>query len=208
MSRLNKAIREGIIKNSIDASGYSARNEALITRRAKLADEVRLLNIGGVDVEKQLDAQFKKVKKQLSTLDNSLFVYTDYVSPRCDYDIDCNFAGRSVRLYFNGQQTNTREVKYVRKNYVNGSRVVITADNKLNDEFDAIELEQRTINDLYVQVKSEVTAMVNSVTTVKKLLEIWPEAKDLLPKEERVASTAVVADVGKLNVMLNLPKDD
>lgn len=83
--------------------------------------------------------------------------------------------------------------------------MVITADNPLNDEFDAIELEQRTVNDLRTHVKAEVTAIVNSVTTIKKLLEIWPESKELLPPDEQVQSTAIVANVDNLNTMIGLP---
>lgn len=208
MTRLNKTIREGVIKNAIVASGVVARHEALITRRAKLADDVRLVSIGGVEVEKQLDTQFAKVEKQLKKLDENMFPYARHVTPRRDYDIDVNFAGRAVRLFFNGLELHDFNVKKVYKNYVTHQRVTITADNPLNDEFDAINKEQRIIDDLRTQVKSEVTAMVNSVTTIKKLLELWPEAKDLLPAEEKAQSTALVADVNKLNTMLGLPKDE
>lgn len=208
MSRLNKSIRERIINNAIDASGVTARHDANVTRRSKLADNVRLFSIGGAEAEKKLDAEFAKVKKQLDKFDNNFFAYADYVSPRCDYDIDVNFSGRSVRLFFNGQETASRDFKFVRKNYVGHKRVVITQDNPLNDEFDAINKEQQIIDDLRVQVKSEVRAMVNSVTTVKKLLELWPESKDLLPKDEKVQSTAIVADVQKLNTMIGLPKEN
>lgn len=207
MTRLNKSIRESIIKNAIDASGVTSRQSELVTRRAKLADDVRLFAIGGAEAEKKLDSEFAKIKKQLDKLDSKYFQYTDYVQPRKDYDIDVNFSGRAIRLFFNGQETSSREFKFVRKNYVAHERVVITCENPLNDEFDSINKEQQIINDLRTQVKAEVAATVNSVTTIKKLLEIWPEAKDLLPKEERVQSTALVADVQKLNAMIGLPKD-
>lgn len=208
MTRLNKTIREGIIKNAIDASGVTSRQDAVVIRRAKLADDVRLFAIGGVEVEKKLDAEFAKIKKQLDGLSSNYFQYMDYVQPRKGYDIDVNFSGRAIRLFFNGQETSSREFKFVRKNYIAHERVVIKSDNPLNDEFDSINKEQSIIDDLRVQVKSEVTAMINSVATVKKLLEIWPEAKDLLPEDEKVQSTALVADVQKLNTMIGLPKED
>ncbi|MCZ5321574.1 Nmad5 family putative nucleotide modification protein [Escherichia coli] len=34
---------------------------------------------------------------------------------------------------------------------------------------------------------------MNSVTTVKRLIEVWPESKELLPKEADKASTALPA---------------
>lgn len=197
MTRLNNKIRNSIVENAIAKSGVVARQEDLIARRAKLADDVRLFAIGGVDVEKKLDSELEKVEKQLKKLDERFFKYTSHLSPRRDSDITVNFSGRAARLYFNGLEHN--QGKSVYKNYIEGIRVVITADNPLTDEFDAIELEQRTINDLRAHVKAEVSAMVNSVTTVKKLLEVWPEAKELLPPEEKVQSTALVANVDNLN---------
>lgn len=206
MTRLNSKIRNAIISNAIVKSGVTSRKEALITRRAKLADDVRLFAIGGAEKEKQLDAEFAKVKKQLEKLDSKFFKYTENPKPRRAYGIGVNFAGRSVRLFFNGGEQH--EGKAIYKNYIIGNRTVIIADNPLNDEFDAIESEQRAVNDLRSHVKAEVTAMVNSVTTIKKLLEIWPEAKELLPPEEQVQSTALVANVDNLNTMIGLPSGD
>jgi hypothetical protein len=204
MTRLNKATREAIIENALKSSGVTTREEALITRRAKLADDVRLFAIGGVEREAELNDVLEKVMKSVKQLDDKLFVI-DKPLARNDYEIAVNFAGRSSTLHFNGYEYRTRPLVY--KDFVHHERVVITADNPLNDEFDAINKEQRIVDDLRLHVASEVRAMVNSVTTIKKLLEIWPESKDLLPKNEQVQSTALVADVAKLNAMIGLPKD-
>lgn len=209
MTRLNKSIREDIINNAIAASGVNTRQEALITRRAKLADDVRLFAIGGAERDAELNATYDKAVKYANT--NSVEGFIDIeVSHSTSSRINVNFAGRAIDLYFTGKEKHCYSDN-VSKPYVNTgyrNRVAITADNPLNDEFDAISKEQRSIDDLSTQVKYEVTAMVNSVTTTKKLLELWPEAKDLLPNEEKSQSTAIVADVNKLNVMLGLPKDE
>ena len=206
MTRLNNKIRNAIVENAIAKSGVVAREGELIARRAKLADDVRLFSIGGADAEKKLDSDFEKAEKQIKKLDEKFFKYTSYPRPRRGRNIAVNFSGRAARLHFNGLECNQGESTY--KNYVTESRVVITADNPLNDEFDAIELDQRTVNDLRAHVKAEVSAMVNSVTTVKKLLEIWPEAKELLPPEECVQSTAIVANVDNLNTIIGLLSED
>lgn len=88
------------------------------------------------------------------------------------------------------------------------NRVVITRDNPLFDEFEVIEIEQKTIHDLSKQVKMDVGAIVNSVTTIKKLVEVWSECVDLLPPEEKQTGTAMVANVDNLNAMIGLPKGD
>ncbi|MFA2284800.1 Nmad5 family putative nucleotide modification protein, partial [Escherichia coli] len=51
-------------------------------------------------------------------------------------------------------------------------------------------------------------AALNSVTTVKRLIEVWPESKELLPKEADKASTALPAlRVEDLNKMIGLPSE-
>jgi hypothetical protein len=207
MTRLNKSTREAIIENALDSAGVIARENALIARRAKLADDVRLFAIGGAEREVELLNKLKKIKDDLNALDKNFFSYVDLVCGRNEYYIRSNFAGRSSTLHFNGHESEMHSDPHEFKNLVSYNRVVITADNPLNDEFDAINKEQRIVDNLLLHVESEVRAMVNSVTTIKKLLEIWPESKDLLPKNEQVQSTALVADVAKLNTMVGLPKD-
>jgi len=208
MTRLNKSIREGIINNAIAASGVNTRQDALITRRAKLADDVRLFAIGGAGREAELNSAYNKAVKYAKTNSVENFIEIE-VSRSESYDIEVNFAGRAICLYFTGKSEHCYSGRvfkpYVNTNYRN--RVAITADNPLNDEFDAINKEQRIIDDLRTQVKFEVTAMVNSVTTIKKLLELWPESEDLLPAGEKSQSTALVSDVNKLNTMIGLPKE-
>lgn len=209
MTRLNKTIREAIINNAVEASGVNSREEALIKRRAKLADDVRLFAIGGPERENELNKLYDNAVKYAETHKCDGMIHID-VCRSSSYEINVNFSGRSVDLYFTGEPKHSYDNR-VSKPYVNSSyrsRIAITIDNPLNDEFDAIIKEQRVINELRTQISAEVRAMVNSVTTVKKLLELWPESKGLLPESEKPSSTALVADVSKLNTTIGLPKPD
>lgn len=209
MTRLNKATRNAITENAIEKSGVVTREKTLIERRAQLAEDVRLFAIGGAEKEAEALAAFEKIKKYIAKNGHELVDAGVYLVGQSKA-IHCNFAGRSIDLFFNGHKDrgNGRSVfkHLVASNYSN--RVAITADNPLNDEFDAIEQEQKTIDELRLHVRSEVTAMVNSVTTIKKLIEIWPESKELLPPEEQVQSTALVANVDNLNAMIGLPTNE
>ncbi|MGO2457029.1 Nmad5 family putative nucleotide modification protein [Vibrio casei] len=208
MSRLNKTIREKIINNALNASGVIERNEKLIERRAKLANDVRLFALGGEDVEREILSKVEKIKSYTKKNGHKLVSVSVDIC-RTDYEIKCNFSGMSVNLSFNGFEAHKRPVKrlpFVMGDY--GNRVVITRDNPLFDEFEVIEIEQKTIHDLSNQVKMEVGAIVNSVTTIKKLVEVWPECVDLLPPEEKQTGTAMVANVDNLNAMIGLPKGD
>lgn len=207
MSRLNKAIREAIINNAIEACGYNRRNEALIKRRANLANDVRLFAIGGAEKEKEVVDKFNKINKYLKSNQDKL-IACDVSLAGKDDEVYANFSGMAVNLSFNGLAERGGDLVY--KNLVTSrynNRVSITRDNPLYSEFEAVELEQKTIKDIKSQVIAEVTAMVNSVTTIKKLIEIWPESKELLPEEQASQSTALVADVNRLNAVIGLPKE-
>lgn len=208
MSRLNKATREAIINKAIEKSGVLAREDALISRRAKLANDVRLFAIGGEGKEREIMDKFEKAKEILGSIGDSLF-NTSVIQPNRDDKVYVNFQGLAVNLQFSGFESRARPLVYkplVSCNSAN--RTVIKSDNPLYAEFDAIQLEQKAVSNLRAHVKAEVSAMVNSVTTIKKLLEIWPEAKELLPPKDRVQSTAIVANIGNLNTIIGLPSGD
>lgn len=65
-------------------------------------------------------------------------------------------------------------------------------------EFSAIENEEEALRNAESELKQSLRPVLESVASVKKLLEVWPEAKDFLP-EDAVAETrhnlpAVVVD--------------
>lgn len=206
MTRLNKEMRAQIVQNAVDESGYTARHASLTCRRAKLADDVRLLSIGGINKERELDDQFKALKNTIGSVDKAFFSYLDYVSPVNHPYIKVNFAGCSVQLYFNGYDYYNRDCKAVYKNYARNAQVNIAADSPLNDEFDAIVKDDRELDELKDRITAEVTAVLGSVNTVKQLLNVWPEAVHLLPDARPEPSTSLAVSVDGLNSMLNLPK--
>ena len=208
MSRLNKSIREGIINNAIEACGYNRRNESLIKRRANLANDVRLFAIGGEEKEREVIEKFNRINKHLKSNEDNLISCELSLADKDD-EVYVNFSGMAVNLSFNGLVERGGDLVY--KNFVSSrynNRVSITRDNPLYSEFEAVESEQKVIKDIKSQVVAEVTAMVNSVTTIKKLIEVWPESKELLPEEQSCQSTALVADVNRLNAVIGLPKED
>jgi hypothetical protein len=88
------------------------------------------------------------------------------------------------------------------------SKCLFAADHPLSIKFSELEDEKRNITNKVKDVKSNVTAALNSVTTVKRLLTIWPEAKELLPKDVEKASVQLPAlKVEKLNEIIGLPTE-
>ncbi|WP_350304931.1 Nmad5 family putative nucleotide modification protein [Photorhabdus viridis] len=63
------------------------------------------------------------------------------------------------------------------------------------------------LNNKNEEIINNVHAILNSITTTKRLIEIWPEAKDLIPSEEiRSINTSLSVKVEDLNKMIGIPK--
>jgi hypothetical protein len=59
------------------------------------------------------------------------------------------------------------------------------------------------------EIEATVWAALNSVTTLKRLIEVWPESKELIPKDSDNAKAALPAlRVEDLNRMIGLPTEE
>jgi len=68
-----------------------------------------------------------------------------------------------------------------------------------------VNVFSNAINDTIFEIRTELRKILNSVTTVKKLLTVWPEGKQFMPEEAQTMAIAVQTD--KLNSMLGLGDD-
>lgn len=220
MSRLNKTIREKIIDNAVTASTIPASRKALIPRVIALAEKVRIDILGGVEVAQELDKYAAKVKalplgpiKQEWTKD---FKFTK----RCCV---CLVVGSyKMRVGLNGELYNT---DYDGVNDLEGRSYLlyVGADTYLNFPADndtsyhpesELGAELLEIIDAVKSLKTDeevlrarVSDVVHSVGSVKKLLEVWPNAKDLLPPSEaKVFHAPAVIDTKSLDQLIGLPK--
>ena len=73
---------------------------------------------------------------------------------------------------------------------------------ELRDLMIKLEKSRRALNDL----RSTISSVLNSVTTVKKLLAVWEEAAELLPVDTSKPKVILpMLDTTSLNKSLNLP---
>lgn len=70
------------------------------------------------------------------------------------------------------------------------------------------EHQQRKIKfiDDKATARAQAHSVLNSVSTVEKLLKVWPEVKPFLPKVEGIVTTALALPIASLNTMLGLGK--
>tara|TARA_Y100001938_G_scaffold149998_1_gene239123 strand:- start:4581 stop:5201 length:621 start_codon:yes stop_codon:yes gene_type:complete len=204
MTRLTKALKEQIIENALVKAGVREREAALKVRHAEFAEACRIFAIGGEEEAKKVEKQMTKIKK----------LWLELPSYARGHSLD------SINYGIRVANTGTSEERYW---YFGGSKPCHRADRKpkysppfvniadnepLIQEHSAIELEKEAVHNLKQSVEANVSTVLDTVTTVKKLLEVWPEAGELLPKSEAGASMHLPAiQVTQLNAMIGLPSE-
>lgn len=195
MARLNKSIREAIIANAVKKSNYAERIAKIVSERMEWAERVRIADMPRGMTEKA-DAAFLEVKRALKDIPEE---YVSATRTRRAY-MYTNVAGCRIHAYFSGDANSEKHVyKFA------PSHPTITADDPLADEFHAIEKRSEAAAQYKISLRTNVSAMVNSVTTIEKLLKVWPEAAELLPKASTPAPQLPAVQLADLNAMIGLP---
>ena len=180
MSRLTKSLREAMVKTMLNHA-FNAKQEAAEKNKG-LAGEKVYQDVYG----KHLIAMESLPKGFLEK--SSVF----YIS----------ISGRShcVRL------SESRLVGYKHDNSYYKAKLYVGDEAIAKEYQDAVEV----CNDLDTQRRQmalEITPVLESVQTFKKLWEVWPESKSLLEKFEQKPAIAILpaVQVAKLNTALGLP---
>lgn len=109
--------------------------------------------------------------------------------------------------FFNGNRSEyeRRAPDHIAK--VTPRELTLTAEDPLVDEFYTFDEREQKIDELQTNVKANVNAALQKVRTVKRLLEEWPEAAELLPPDTPKAPPVPAVRREALNEMLGLPTD-
>lgn len=197
MTRLNRRIKDDIIANAVIKAGVPEKKKALIKRRADWVENVRLAAIGGKEVDKKIQS----IKKRFEELPKGIIESGVF---RTDYDIYLNVAGARFRAYFNGKDNYQGD--QVHK--ITPAGFTIKADDPLAKEFTAIEKEEGAISEEESTIRVNVEGALSEVTTVKKLLEAWPEVKELLPSDlSPVKKQLPAVKSSDINKLIGLPSE-
>ena len=200
--KLTNAIRDVIVHNAVAKSGLNDVRDAIVKQRAEWAEKVRLEAIGGAEEERRL-ADINSQYESICELVPKSLRLSGRPPVMTDTDIYVNVAGVSFYAYFNGQ-LNNRTGESVRK--ISPAKTTLLADNPLVAEFHEIHNKQAEYDDKLSTLMNSVRAAVQKATTVKKLLEVWPEAKELIPEEvEKQVKQLPAIKTEDLNKMIGLP---
>ncbi len=200
MTRLTNSLKEVITQNALEKSGVVQQQKELDLEYNKLALDVRIEALGGkekADKAESLHQELVKKSDELNQLtDGCVYIYND-----TDYKIYPSFGGMRKRLNY-GINTSTQLLT------PDESKCRFAADHPLSIKFLELEEKKSKLDKKYCEVKVNVSTALKSCTTVKRLLTIWPEAKELLPKDVEKASVQLPAlKVEKLNEIIGLPTE-
>lgn len=195
MTRITNVLRDAIVAKAIDKAGLNAKRAEHNKRRAAWKEAVRIDGLGGpvraAELE-ALDAQIRKLQEKIpEALRSSCGGGLDRNS--CVY---VNIAGAKVYVSF-GDSVPSRYRNHV-----------ITADNPLAQQFYDLEAEEKALDDDQATLSAHVRGALSKFTTVKRLLDAWPEAKELLPDRLPEAKPTLPAvRTEELNALIGLPSD-
>jgi hypothetical protein len=203
MTRLNSYIRAAILEKAIAKSSIKARADALKDRRIAFVEACRIDALGGKAQAAKLEKLGAKINKLIEDAGVSENIRRKSMF-RTDYHIYLNIAGLSTNGYFgHGFSYAHKEVyKITPENHT------IIGGTPLHEEFLAIEHEDGAILSDQADLRNGVRAMINSVTTIEKLIEVWPEAVELMPDTVKPAGSNLPAVLPEnLNKLIGLPTE-
>lgn len=217
-TRLNAALRDAIVQNALINSGVVAEEKSIIDGRAALHALITNMELErhGLTQRSLRDAYDKALK--MSNAFMRIGVDADSACPGCYKCVSVNMGGRRVYLYANGAAQGGVKTHITEKthpelrdvdeggNFFPRKEVIVTAPAVIA-EFDSLVSRAEKVKGKREEVTAAVRGIVKKVTTVGKLLELWPEAKYLLPAdfvEEKGTGVALAVDT--LNALCGLPK--
>lgn len=196
MTRLTNQIRDAIIDAALAKAGITARKRQLAEDRTAFAYACRERSLGGpegVTKLKLLEQRRKDLEKDYRALLNHRA--PSFFGSRTN-KMSVNLAGKNLRVTFS-------ECEHFREPFA------VEAGDPLDLEFTRMENEEAEIGKQWDEVHGAVKAVVYKVGTVKRLLDIWPEAKELIPETLPEAKPQLPAvQVADLNKLVGLPSDD
>ncbi|AUW07804.1 hypothetical protein MC52_025005 [Klebsiella michiganensis] len=82
------------------------------------------------------------------------------------------------------------------------------AEHEITKRFDSIIDEEQKLNSRKKEIEATVWAALKSVTTLSRLVEVWPESKELIPENVDSAKVALPAlKIEDLNRLIGLPTE-
>ena len=193
--RLNKSHKEEIARKARALSPIHKQIEELLEERKLLAEKIRIESLGGAEKALKYEKIADKILKLREDLPENLLSHSQGVT-----------MNNSIFVRTDNQYYSRRHLMLPKTAVVSGECYDMTTKSKylpaLLESIDKEEAFNKELAELY----ENVYASISSITTVKKLLEQWPEVIELLPSELKQPKIQLPAlQANKLNKLIGLP---
>lgn len=204
--RLTNAARDEIVKAAVNKSGFPKRIEEARTALEDIKMECWIAAFGGLKAYRRLCDRFETIEEKISELRKS-GVNVPSLGP--------GYTWNNSKLNLAGMQVSSPDINWVsdkfkelRVIYMYDSKPTLTADNPLVQKFLDAEKALEDLKSSRQQIKDNVQAVVYSVSTTKRLIEVWPESAELIPKEVEVVRAGLPAiNFESLNASIGIPSE-
>ncbi|WP_446030549.1 Nmad5 family putative nucleotide modification protein [Lelliottia amnigena] len=202
-TRLTNAFRERIAKNALIKSGVIAELEAIMVKRQEIARDARVFALGGKEKTEKLERlyeKFERIEKELT--DSGVSIYNPDGKSQ---SICLSIGGRRLGWCSYGDDSKGQNIQLLTPN---SDRCMFAADHEISTRFDEVFAAEAKLEARKKDIEVTVWAALNSVTTIKRLIEVWPESKELIPDGIDTAKQTLPAlKVEDLNRLIGLPTE-
>ncbi|EAA6070257.1 hypothetical protein DQY91_22380 [Salmonella enterica subsp. enterica] len=206
--RLTNNARDKIVVAAMNKSGFPKRLKEARANVEKIKMECLIAAFGGLKPYRRLVDRFNTIEEKIKALkDEGILVRSSREYSTWNAD-KMNLAGMNVS-YPNHSVLSMPEfegLSFIR--LADGTKPTLTADNPLVQKFLDAEKVVEELDSSAKSIKANVKAVVYSVNSTKRLVEVWPEAAELIPSDIEVVRAALPAiDFNNLNASIGIPSD-
>ena len=204
-TRLTNAARDEIIKAAVEKSGFPKRIEQARMDVEDIKMECWIAAFGGMKAYRRLCDRFDTIEEKMEELRKSGVNVPSIGSGYTWDNSRLNLAGMQVSypdINLVSDKFKGMRIIYLRE----GNKPTLTADNPLIQKFLDAEKLLKELKSSRDSIKENVKAVVYSVSTTKRLVEVWPESAELIPKEIEVVRAGLPAiNFESLNASIGIP---
>ncbi len=204
--RLTNAIRDAVVLNAVKKSGLPAKRASLLGELNAWLEALRTREVEGKEGEQRIERAYKAAKIRMSAL--PAWAHKDLSRPISKGVYVRFLDGREVEhRYLTASALGTdpqRNREYdTHENRITPQYVHTTA--KEDKEHARITRELEANKEQRGVLSAEVRGTLESITTIEKLVKVWPEAVALLPLDAPKPVTSLAIATDHLNAKIGLP---
>jgi len=204
--RLTKDVKQIIIQNAVIKSGVYDKFVDLRIKRALLAEELRIIALGGQNKAAIIESLYDQYLSLVAKIPDSIKRSDSPFYKRCCIEAFIGNDCYQVSFSGNGYNEPTRTSKdNVYK--ISPRTMIIEGGSEFAQQLMDLSHDRKELLSTVDNIRSTVSVTIEPFTTTEKLLKVWPEAIELLPATDPVVQRAQLPAIRteQLNAMIGLP---